>query len=332
MSTANCAGRAFTIVRHALESTGTFTRPRGPHAFMASCPLHDDTDPSLSVTWKPRPHRGGGAVLLHCFSCGAHASQIAAAIGLRMSDLFDEPAPSRGAHLVRTQPRPRPTPKPVAAQHPSRHQWTQVRVYTYTTAHGRPVQQVIRQECACSGAIHKRFLQRYRAGRQWVWTKPADFTPVLYRAPALAAAPDQWVWLTEGEKDADTAAHLGKLATTNAQGANNFPPELAAGLAGRDVALIVDRDRAGYQRALTLADQLDNHARRLVFLLPAITEPKADLTDHVDAGLWRSEDPFGGLILTSRAQLEQLHAAHTATTDTTETPSAKAVTPCTPSR
>jgi len=31
----------------------------------------------------------------------------------------------------------------------------------YTTAQGQPVQQVIRQECSCSGVPHKRFQQRY---------------------------------------------------------------------------------------------------------------------------------------------------------------------------
>jgi hypothetical protein len=308
------AGAAFTVVRDAIEATGALTRSRAEYSLMASCPLHNDADPSLSVTWKPRPHCAGGAVLLHCFSCGADAAAIAAAIGLRMSDLFDEPPSPVGARNVRTHPRPRPTPKPAAPRPQPQHQWTRVRVYTYTTARGRPVQQVIRQECRCGGRVHKRFLQRYRDGRRWVWAKPANFTPVLYRAPALACAPaDQWVWLTEGEKDADTAAHLGKLATTNAQGANNFPPELAAALAGRDVAIIIDQDRAGHQRALGLCEQLDGHARRLVVLLPALTEPKADLTDHVNAGLWKPAQPFGGLTITSRAHLEQLHAAHTPT-------------------
>ncbi|CQD24264.1 hypothetical protein BN1232_06131 [Mycobacterium lentiflavum] len=331
MSTSTATtGAAFTVVRDAIEATGALTRSRAEHSLMASCPLHNDADPSLSVTWKPRPHRAGGAVLLHCFSCGADAAAIAAAIGLRMSDLFDEPPPSDGGRLVRTHPVPRPTPKTVAPQPQPQHQWTRVRVYTYTTERGRPVQQVIRQECRCSGTIHKRFLQRYRDARRWVWTKPVNFTPVLYRAPALACAPaDQWVWLTEGEKDADTAARLGKLATTNAQGANNFPPELAAELAGRDVAIVIDRDRAGYQRALALCEQLDDHARRLVLLLPAITEPKADLTDHVNAGLWKPGEPFGGLTIASRAQLEQLHAAYAPSTGAG---SERTVTSCSPRR
>jgi hypothetical protein len=296
----NTAGRAFDIVRNAIEHSGATIRPRGEHALMASCPLHQDVNPSLSVTWKPR-NATTGAVLLHCFSCHADAATIAAAFGLSMADLFDDS----------THPNPRratPAPQPTAAARPRprpTHDWQRVTVYTYTTAAGAPVQQVIREQCRCHGTTHKRFLQRYRVGRRWIWRKPEGFTPVLYRAPALAAADaDQWVWLTEGEKDADTAARLGRLSTTNAQGAQSFPPVLAAQLAGRKVAIIIDRDPAGYQRALTLHKLLHERACRCVLLLPATTAAKADLTDHVDAGLWRPAHVFGGLIETSPDELE----------------------------
>jgi DNA primase len=296
----NTAGRAFDIVRAAIESSGATTRTRGEHALMASCPLHPDTNPSLSVTWKPRSATTG-VVLLHCFSCSAHAATIAAAFGLSMADLFDN-----AAH---TSPRrATPTPARAAATRPQprqNHDWQRVTVYTYTTAAGAPVQHVIREECRSHGPAHKRFLQRYRDGRHWVWRKPDGFTSVLYRAPALAAAdPDQWVWLTEGEKDADTAAALGRLSTTNAQGAQSFPPELTAELAGRNIAILIDRDPAGYRRGLALHDLLRERARRCVLLLPAITAPKADLTDHVEAGLWDPTHVFGGLIDATRAELE----------------------------
>jgi hypothetical protein len=299
----NTPGRAFDIVCAAIESSGAPTRTRGEHALMTSCPLHPDTNPSLSVTWKPRSH-ATGAVLLHCFSCGAPAADIAAAFGLRMPDLFDDSRPLHPRHGRPAPPphqvaaQPRPTAEPV-------HHWRRVRVYTYTTAAGAPVQQVIREECHSHGTAHKRFLQRYRDGRHWVWRKPEGFTPVLYRAPALAAAdPDQWVWLSEGEKDADTAAALGRLSTTNAQGAHSFPFALAAQLAGRNIAIPVDRDPAGYRRGITLHDLLGERARACVLLLPATTAAKADLTDHVEAGLWQPTHVFGGLIEASRQQLQ----------------------------
>ena len=296
------AGRAFDIVRTAIEFSGAPIRPRGEHALMTSCPLHPDTNPSLSVTWKPRTPTSG-AVLLHCFSCGAHAADIAAGFGLRLCDLFDQPAHPGPRHLGPTPAPQPPTRRPRAGTEPAHH-WQRVRVYTYTTAAGAPVQQVIREQCRSHGAAHKRFLQRYRDGRAWVWRKPEGFTPVLYRAPALAAADrDAWVWLTEGEKDADTAAALGRLSTTNAQGAQSFPPALAAELTGRNIAILVDRDPAGYRRGLALHELLVQRARRCVLLLPALTAPKADLTDHVEAGLWQPTQVFGGLIEAGRAEL-----------------------------
>lgn len=114
MNTAVENGRAFCTVRDAIEATGALTRPRGEHSLMASCPLHTDSNPSLSVTWRPRTNsggRGGGMVLLHCFSCRAEAADIAAAIGLSMTDLFDTP-PTRGTAYRPHKPRPRRTITP----------------------------------------------------------------------------------------------------------------------------------------------------------------------------------------------------------------------------
>jgi len=307
--------RAFAAARDALESAGMATRMRSGDAFMASCPLHDDTTPSLSVTWKPSLREGtGGIVLLHCFSCNASADVIAAAVGLRLCELFDDSLPGRAPMSVRrstrqpTPPATRERPKPS----PTAHSWRRVRVYTYTTANGRPVQQVIREECDCNGATHKRFLQRYRAGRQWLWRKPEGFTAVLYRATALALAdPYEWVWLTEGEKDAETAASLGLVATTNAQGAKGFAPGVATALRGRKVAIVVDRDAPGYQRAARLYEQLQAQAAEIVILLPAVHIAKADFTDHVDAGQWDSDEPFGGLIEITADRLARLPEHHT---------------------
>jgi hypothetical protein len=316
MTTALAPGHALSVVRDAFEAGGAFIRDRNAEAFMASCPLHDDTNPSLSVTWKTRPHREGGAVLMHCFSCIAGVADIAAALGLSMTDLFDEPA---SAHSIRAARPPqryrrRPARPPQPRTPDKKHPWKKVRVYTYTTAAGSPVLQVIRQECCCDAEPepHKRFLQRYRDGRQWVWKKPAHHIPMLYRARELSRADaERWVWLTEGEKDAETAANLGLVATTNPQGAGAFAPELAAALAGRRVAIVVDRDLAGYQRGVTLHGLLAGAgAAQVRVLLPAVTAHKADLTDHVDAGLWNDDHPYGGLVEVSVTELEHLAQAH----------------------
>ena len=95
-------GTALDQVRDALEAAGHLIRPRGGEAFMASCPLHIDHSPSLSVGWRENTRTGrGGAVLLHCFSCQAPAVDIAAALGLRLADLFDNPAATTGQGWTR---------------------------------------------------------------------------------------------------------------------------------------------------------------------------------------------------------------------------------------
>ncbi|HUO37743.1 MAG TPA: hypothetical protein VMU34_07865 [Mycobacterium sp.] len=314
-------GTALDRVRDALQAAGQTICPRGGDAFMASCPLHTDHSPSLSVGWRENTRAGrGGAVLLHCFSCQASAAEIAGALGLRLADLFDNPATTTGQGWTRAaQPKAPgrtrglgPLPERItAAREYVEHQWCRVRIYTYLSLSGQPVQQVIREECACAGPPHKRFRQRYRDRHHWVYRKPPGFTPVLYRPNAIqrAAKTGAWVWVTEGEKDADTLTALGRLATTNAQGAANFPTELADAFAGLNVAIVADRDLAGYQRAIHLHHRLLVRAARVVLLMPAIDADKADVTDHVDAGLWDRNDPFGGFTVITPAELHALASA-----------------------
>src|SRR5271166_1699530 len=312
---------ALDDVRNALQSAGHTIRPRGSDAFMASCPLHTDRCPSLSVTWRETTRAGeGGAVLMHCFSCQAPAADIAAALGLRIADLFDNPArPDGSSAAVHHHQRRAATRKPIRTPGPlparitvasetAQHVWRRTRIYTYTTAEGTPVQQVLRHECCCNGQPHKRFQQRYREAGQWVYRKPEGFAPVLYRPAALrtAATTGRWRWIAEGEKDADTLTALGRLATTNAQGAANFPDELIAQFHGVKVAIVADRDRAGYQRARDLYRRLKGVAAEIAVLLPAVEADKSDVTEHVEARLWRSDEPFGGLLAVTSDELHAL--------------------------
>jgi hypothetical protein len=67
---------------------------------MARCPAHEDGRASLSIR-----ETDDGRVLLHCFAACANGD-VLAAIGLRMSDLFDRPIthhlpPVRGGFSAR---------------------------------------------------------------------------------------------------------------------------------------------------------------------------------------------------------------------------------------
>jgi hypothetical protein len=59
---------------------------RGADRWSARCPAHDDKGPSLSVRALP-----DGRALLHCFA-GCQPTEVLAAIGLTLADLFERPA------------------------------------------------------------------------------------------------------------------------------------------------------------------------------------------------------------------------------------------------
>ena len=158
------------------------------------------------------------------------------------------------------------------------------------------MQQVIREECTCTGHPHKRFRQRYRDARQWVYRKPHGFTPVLYRPNAIqsAAKTGAWIWVTEGEKDADTLTALVAWPPPTPKGPPTSPPNWSTPSPDCNVAIVADRDLAGYQRAINLHERLHASAAQVVVLMPRLDIDKADVTDHVNAGLWDRADPFGG--------------------------------------
>ncbi len=75
---------------------------RSGRGYSARCPAHDDHSPSLSV------HEGEAGILLHCWA-GCRVDEIAAAMGLRVAELFyDADLPPHERRQSRRQPRPRP--------------------------------------------------------------------------------------------------------------------------------------------------------------------------------------------------------------------------------
>lgn len=78
----------------------TLVRQSAPGRWMARCPAHEDGRASLSIR-----ETDDGRVLIHCFAACANGD-VLAAVGLRMSDLFDKPIaqhlpPIRGGFSAR---------------------------------------------------------------------------------------------------------------------------------------------------------------------------------------------------------------------------------------
>jgi len=284
-------------IRQALVNAGRTPKGNGNH-FMVRCVCCDDKSPSLSVTWDSTR----GLTKLHSFCCEAPFADIMAAMGLAPTDAFDEPLPDRREDRPRriTTPKRKPSfkahklpPRITSTDEPAEidataQKWTQAAVYSYADAKGTIVQEVVREQCEVDGRIHKRFTQRFLgASGRMVSRKPTGFKPVLYNHGDVvqAVAASKPVWLLEGEKDVDNATSVGLIATTNAQGANSFPDDLVAAFDSAIVNVVADRDVAGYTRAMTLHERLSAVSATVRLFLPAVTDDKADLTDHLDAGL-----------------------------------------------
>ena len=117
----------------------------------------------------------------------------------------------------------------------------------------------------------------------WNWGAPKVKIP--YMLPWLIEAPlDQWVFITEGEKDADTIANWELIGTTNPGGAGKWQPELNQWFVGRKVAVLEDNDRVGRNHARKVAHALVNVASQVRIVNFRDMPEKSDVTDWKDAG------------------------------------------------
>ena len=153
-----------------------------------------------------------------------------------------------------------------------------VAVYDYLDAMGDLWGQVCRK-------ANKDFKVRRPDGNGgWTWNWKG-VTRTLYRFPELFAAdPDEWVFVVEGEKDADRLASLGLVATTNPGGAGKWRDEYSDSLEGRRVAVIPDHDDAGLRHVQQVAASLAGKAADVrIVELPAM-EIGDDVSDFLDRG------------------------------------------------
>lgn len=140
-------------------------------------------------------------------------------------------------------------------------------VYSYRNEKGAPLFEVVRFPG------HK-FRQRKPDGSWGIKGIPR----VLYRLPELLAAnPNEFVFIPEGEKDTDNIRKLGLTATCNVGGAGKWKKNYSPPLQGRHCVILPDLDAPGRNHA----DQVIRHltgvaasVRRLE--LPGLTGAKDD--------------------------------------------------------
>ena len=144
---------------------------------------------------------------------------------------------------------------------------------------------------ACK-TVGKRFWQRRPDGRGGWINNLNGVRRVPYRLPELLAgkAKGELLFITEGEKDADTLRAWGLRATCNSGGAGKWPANHTEYLREEDVVLLPDHDGIGYThvRDIGRAAQVVAARTRVLFLAdhwPEVDAKKGgDLTDGFDAG------------------------------------------------
>ena len=161
--------------------------------------------------------------------------------------------------------------------HGERNTGQRVAFYIYRDARGRPYLRIKK-------TTTKQYPQyRWENGR-WISGKP-NGPKIPYRLPELLdAPPDACVLICAGEKDAETAAALGFVATTNpeGEGKGKWTPELNAWFAGRKhVAIMEDNDATGRDHVIEVAGAL----RGIVSDIRIVTFH--DLPEHGDLTDWK---------------------------------------------
>ena len=162
--------------------------------------------------------------------------------------------------------------------------------YGYLDAAGHLVLEVVRTLTGSPRFLQRRPDPTNRSG--WKWSLkdiPRDARP-LYRLPELLASGSEVTWICEGEKDADSLAALGLIATTAIGGTGGGWRAAYNGyFAGKPVVILPDNDPPGRAHAAIVARALFGVASSVkVLALPGLAE-KGDVTDWLADGGDRSE-------------------------------------------
>jgi len=206
------------------------------------CPAHNDKNPSLSVS------SNSSKILLDC-KAGCELHQILAKLNLSEHDLFL-----------------------------STSQTSQIEaVYQYHDADRKVIHETVRFNNP------KSFRQRQLDGNgEYIWTLK-NVTPVLYHLPDIikAIGYGDLVFLTEGEKDADTLWEWGFVATTNPMGAGKWNMTYSESLRGANVVFIPDTDTEGLKHAKTVVKSLGEYVKSLKII---ILEDSKDISEWFAKG------------------------------------------------
>lgn len=232
------------------------------------CPLHKEKSGSFTVD----PQKN----VFHCFGCNQGGSVIDLKMkldGLTIQEAMRElggedvqkPAirrPMNGnGHSGKSHGSEEEQPLPVIDT-----------IYSYRDGLGQELYQVVRMK-------PKNFRQRHLVDGKWVWNMQG-VERVLYNLPAILKSNSQFVWVVEGEKDADNLKKLGFVATCNVGGAGKWLDGYSESLKGKEVILCGDNDPPGEAHTALVLDALAKKAKTCrVVKIPAAHK---DVSDFIE--------------------------------------------------
>lgn len=228
---------------------------------ICKCPAHEDNEASLSVgPGESQP------VLAFCHA-GCTMDDILGALGMDIAELLAPRDETKiGSEEDMWTPAGRATHR-----------------YPYTDEEGTLLFEVLRiPQPGGKKTFRQRVPDESRKGG-WRWSLE-ETRRVLYRLPEIVQAVQngRLVWVVEGEKDVETLRALGEVATTSPMGAGKWLDEFSYALAGAQVKIIADRDRAGREHARQVRDSLASQGCSVsVWEVPG---PHKDVSDLIGAG------------------------------------------------
>ena len=246
---------------------------------VASCPAHDDKNPSLSIAIIPHKKTGKDTILVNCHA-GCSFESIVQKVGVEPSDFFS------GEDKKRFQKKKEKRYKAEIDE--------DGKVIFYSKTHQTKVREVER---------YQYFKEDGSLAFSVIRSHPKDFRPlqpdghldlngierIPYRLPELIKSiqSHETIFITEGEKDCDRGNEIGLSCTTFPSGTGKFQDEYSQYFKNAEVVFLPDNDKPGIQGAQKIAQKLSHSAKsvrilELPDLGPIMEHHGKDLSDWLD--------------------------------------------------
>lgn len=250
-----------------VKSYGIDLKPTGGKDLVALCPLHKEKTPSFYVS----PDKNQG--VFYCQGCnqgGDVITFVAKMDGIDVGAAMKKLTPERHQSQTKAAPAAKVRRESEVQATAALRDGEIVATYNYTDETGKLLYQAIRYN-------PKTFKQRQPDGNGgWKWTMEGAVR-VLYKLPKVLK--NQFVWIVEGEKDADNINNLGMCATCNVGGAGKWMEPYTDSLKGKDIIICGDNDEPGQKHVqLVLQSLAGKVATVRVVKVPA---PHKDVSDYL---------------------------------------------------